>query len=282
MGHQLNKLRKLETPKTPQSSTSGCADGISPTKLRGAETGLTPSIGIGTKPTKASRHTNKQKCKYVECRREGKSHKQAVQELSNTFERNDWPRSSTSRWVKSIAEGALPTAQGYFVEQYSKCGRGNSEEGKFTELLVPYLNRNFITRKNWPYHQQWTFWWIEEIQFLLVFDVSPIRIAWKIDESMALENPDPGNGTPQSQWCKLYRNCIRTKQGKKKLDPEIKKHIEAIRTRLPINPPPFKGKLKFCTRSIRTALKIAGYVHRKQCLNKPIWVKKRKEFIPDE
>jgi hypothetical protein len=233
--------------------------------------------------------TAEEKCELIELLRTGKSYKQAIAAGGERYGIKVSQRSLV-RWADSVVKNPRIPPEKVLLHRYHKSGRGNSHEGAFTDLLVPYLNRNFLTRNGYAYEHEWVCWNLTMIRFCLLFAVVPPnvalgrkdfvkRIGRSSDEfkktlgvAFSIQSTDSGKPRPISRRKSIFRRNSGMKEWTgwceariaKRLDgkPEekdIQDALERLADAFPLETPPFHGRLIFCVKSISKALERAGY-----------------------
>jgi hypothetical protein len=180
---------------------------------------------------------------------------------------------SLARWAAAVADGKPLAA----ASSYARNGRGNSDEGCFTDWLVPYLNRTFTTAGALKYQQQWRFWTVREIRFMLLFGVLPPRMAvlGELEENLraGLYKLAKDCGS----WQALSKLCIEKPLTHDELPQAVANYITRCNKSEKRESTPFDARMKFCERSIRAALKEGGYVanqNRAFADKAPRWVRR--------
>jgi hypothetical protein len=219
------------------------------------------------------------KCRLLEMLRLGRSYKVAVHEFKKESGKAVSIR-TLCRLAASFVQGDERNGLARITDRRKeRSGRGNSSMGAFTRVLGDHLNSNFVTRKGLPYRQCWTYWHLEEIRFWLIFNTLPIRIA--LMEERLTNQPMVSHALDENwmqwtwhKWADWYNTQIAEQLASRTLDMNVISLMDTVRQAFPMfTLSPFAGKLKFCERSIRLALKNSGYCESKalRFVTSPVW-----------
>lgn len=257
MGNTLRELRARKHPVARRAIRRNALEQTRASSPSSSNSGLTPE----------------EKCELLELLRKGKSYKQAIVACGKRFGKSVSQR-SLARWAAMVAKSPGRLPEEVLLNQYHNSGRGNSSEGAFTDLLVPFLDRNFRTRNGYRYKAQWVYWKLEIIRFCLLFAIVPPDAALtrkdfvnQIGESTEafeerLSRVPRKHGSQdlfrftRTKW---YEERIDRRLTGKPEDEEIQCALKQLARAFPFEVPPMHGRLVFCERSILRALEKSGY-----------------------
>lgn len=198
--------------------------------------------------------TSKEKLELMEMLRSGLSYSRAKRRFFLQTKKEVTLR-SLARWASSTADAVERGEEPNFDDKRRVGEQRKHPRNKFTDGLVPYLERNLMPSRNRALNNDWRFWWVIEIRFLLVFRVLPVRAAIANPNFRNLQGVESMKRWPRRKWVHWYGELIRRRVAGERLSAEddmILKQIQSLAA-LEVEPPFHRG-LKFCERSIRASL----------------------------